>query len=105
MVDPASPITILETPAYARWFAALRDPQAKARVLTRLRRLSLGNFGDSKALGSGLNEMRIDYGPGYRIYFARRGDTLVLLLTGGDKSRQRADIEQARALAALWDSE
>lgn len=102
---PASPVNILQTEQYARWFASLRDEQAKARILARLRRLTLGNFGDSKALGGGIAELRIDYGPGYRVYFARRDESLVLLLIGGDKSRQQADIMRARAIAAEWKSD
>ena len=99
---PLSPLQVVQTTHYARWFTSLRDEQAKARILVRIRRLSLGNFGDAKALGGGIAELRIDYGPGYRVYFARRGEMLVLLLTGGDKSRQQADIAQARAIAAEW---
>ena len=99
---PPSPLRILQTPQYASWFDSLRDGQAKARVLVRIRRLSLGNLGDAKSLGGGIGELRIDYGPGYRVYFARRGGALVLLLTGGDKSRQKADILRARAIAAEW---
>jgi putative addiction module killer protein len=105
MADPSVPIHILQTAHYARWFASLRDQRAKARILARLRRVSLGNIGDAKALGGGIGELRVDYGPGYRIYFARRGASLVLLLTGGDKSRQQADIEQARILAAAWEAD
>lgn len=74
-------------------------------MLARVRRLSLGNLGDVKALGGGVSELRIDYGPGYRIYIATRGGSLILLLTGGDKSRQRADIIRARELAAEWKAE
>jgi putative addiction module killer protein len=96
-------IEIRQTMAYTSWFTGLRDGQAKARILARIRRLSLGNFGDAKAVGGGISELRIDYGPGYRIYFARRGAALVLLLTGGDKSRQQADIAKARELAARWE--
>lgn len=98
-------VEIRQTAAYAGWFAALRDIRAKARVTARIRRLSLGNPGDIKPLGGGVGELRIDYGPGYRIYLAQRGATLVLLLTGGDKSRQRADIVLARKLAAEWEAD
>lgn len=95
-------IEVHQTRTYARWFASLRDERAKARVLARVRRLSFGNFGDAKSVGGGVSELRIDYGPGYRLYFARRGTALVLLLTGGDKARQWADIAEARDLAAQW---
>lgn len=76
---------------------------ARTRILARIRRLSLGNAGDAKALGGGIGELRIDYGPGYRLYFTRRGNRIVLLLCGCDKSTQRADIVRARALAAAWE--
>ena len=96
----AANLQIRQTADYVRWFADLRDLRAKARIDARLRRLSLGHIGDAKPLGGGLAELRIDYGPGYRIYYVRRGNTLVVLLTGGDKSRQSADIATARVLAA-----
>lgn len=105
MTDPNNPpVTVLQTPAYAAWYDSLRDLRARARIATRIRRLSLGNPGDIKSLGGGISELRIDYGPGYRIYIAQYGETLVLLLTGGDKSRQSADIKRARELAAAWES-
>jgi len=104
-IAPVVPIEVLQTATYERWFASLRDERAKARVLARVRRLTLGGFGDAKSVGGGVSELRVDYGPGYRIYFARRGFALVLLLTGGDKSRQRADIVRARELAAQWKGE
>lgn len=97
------PIEVLQTAAYVRWFDGLRDERAKGRILARIRRLSLGNSGDVKPVGGGISELRIDYGPGYRIYLTRRGGELILLLTGGDKSRQRADIAKARELAATWE--
>ena len=103
MANPA--IEVRQTEGYARGFASLRDQRAKARILARIRRLSVGNFGDTKSLAGGIGELRIDYGPGYRIYFARRGGALVILLTGGDKSRQQADIARARELAATWEAE
>jgi putative addiction module killer protein len=92
-------IEIRQTEAYAGWFVGLRDRQAKARIDVRLRRLSLGNPGDVKPVGEGVSEVRIDYGPGYRVYFLRRGDTLIVLLGGGDKSSQDRDIRAAVALA------
>ncbi len=92
-------IEIRQTAAYAAWFDGLRDRQAKARIDIRLRRLSLGNPGDVRSVGGGVTELRIHYGPGYRIYFTERGEELVVLLAGGDKSSQRRDIRQARALA------
>ncbi len=102
MADP-SPVDIRQTAEYARWFTGLRDVRARGRIDARVRRLSLGNFGDTRALGGGLGELRIDYGPGYRIYFLRHGSALVLLLSGGDKSRQKADIARAREIAAAWE--
>jgi putative addiction module killer protein len=92
-------IEIRQTERFRRWFASLRDSQARVRIQTRIRRLSLGNPGDVRALGEGVSEMRIDYGPGYRVYFVRRGETLVLLLAGGDKRTQSADIVLARTMA------
>ena len=93
-------IEIRETKTYRAWFAALRDPTARARIDIRLRRLSLGNFGDVKAVGAGVSELRIDYGPGYRVYLTRRGEALVVLLAGGDKRTQQRDIATAQALVA-----
>ncbi|MCK8781669.1 type II toxin-antitoxin system RelE/ParE family toxin [Rhizobium sp. NTR19] len=92
-------IDILQTDVYSSWFDRLRDERAKARINARIFRLSRGNAGDVKPIGSGISEMRIDYGPGYRIYFIRRGQTVILLLCGGDKSTQSTDIRSAKALA------
>jgi putative addiction module killer protein len=88
-----------QTSDYARWFENLRDRQARARILARVRRLSLGNPGDVAPVGEGVWEMRIDYGPGYRVYFKRHGKTVVVLLAGGDKRTQQRDIEKAKTLA------
>jgi putative addiction module killer protein len=95
-------IEVRQTTGYAKWFAKLADSNAKARIDVRIRRLSIGNFGDAKSVGEGVSELRIDYGPGYRIYFAKRGETLVVLLAGGDKRTQRSDIAVARKLAHEW---
>lgn len=92
-------LEIRQTEEYARWFDKLRDRQARGRVLTRIRRLSLGNVGDTRPVGNGVSELRIDAGPGYRIYFVQRRETLVILLAGGNKSSQTRDIEKARQLA------
>jgi putative addiction module killer protein len=92
-------IQIRETSAYSVWFARLKDREARARILVRIRRLSLGNPGDVKPVGTGVSELRIDYGPGYRVYFVPRGKEFIILLGGGDKSTQAADIRAALALA------
>ena len=83
-------IEIRQTEVYSQWFGSLRDQQARARIDARIRRLSLGNPGDVKpvAVGEGVSELRINYGPGYRVYFVQRGQTLVVLLAGGDKHNQ-----------------
>jgi putative addiction module killer protein len=94
-------IEIRQTEHYARWFASLRDRMAKARIDIRIRRLSLGNFGDVKPVGIGVSELRIDHGPGYRIYFVQRGTQLVVLLAGGDKGSQSRDIATAHELAKM----
>ncbi len=82
--------------AFRDWLHALRDVRARARVRVRLNRVRLGNFGDATAVGSGISELRIPYGPGYRVYFARTGTTVVLLLCGGDKTSQKRDIATAK---------
>jgi putative addiction module killer protein len=92
-------VEIRQTDTYTDWFAALRDRQARARIDIRIRRLSLGNPSDVKPVGEGVSELRIDYGPGYRVYFVQRGKTLVVLLAGGDKRTQDSDIKTALELA------
>ena len=92
-------IEVRQTDVFADWVADLRDRNARARITVRIRRLSLGNPGDVKPVGSGVSEMRIDYGPGYRVYFVRRGDAVVILLCGGDKQSQDRDIARAMVLA------
>lgn len=92
-------IEIRQTEVYSRWFRTLRDRQARARINIRIRRLSLGNPGDARPVGEGVSELRIDYGPGYRVYFVQRGQTLVVLLAGGDKQSQGRDIRRALDLA------
>jgi putative addiction module killer protein len=92
-------VEIRETPAYASWFGALRDRTARARINIRIRRLSLGNSGDSHPVGDGVSELRIHYGPGYRIYLTKQGDAVVILLADGDKSSQDKDIRLAKDLA------
>src|ERR1700733_12105763 len=88
-------VQIIRTEEYASWSLSLRDDRAKAKIAVRVRRLALGNPGDVKPVGGGVSEMRIDYGPGYRVYFVQRGKTLVVLLCGGDKSDQARDIRRA----------
>jgi putative addiction module killer protein len=90
---------VRQTEEFASWFTSLRDARAQARIEVRIRRLSLGNPGDVRPVGEGVSEMRIDYGPGYRVYFVARGSTLVVLLAGGDKRTQDRDIQIALTLA------
>ena len=92
-------IEVRQTDQNTAWFAGLRDQQARARIRVRIDRLSLGNPSDVKPVGSGVSEMRINYGPGYRLYFVSRGTTVVILLCGGDKRSQDRDIAQAIELA------
>lgn len=92
-------LEVRQSAAYAEWFAALRDRQAKARIDIRIRRLSLGNPGDVKPVGEGVSELRVNYGPGYRVYFVQKGDVFVVLLAGGDKATQDRDVRQAISLA------
>jgi putative addiction module killer protein len=95
-------IEVRQTDLFAGWLRKLRDEEARARVQIRIRRLSLGNFGDVKSVGEGVSELRIDYGPGYRVYLTQRGETLVLLLAGGTKKTQQSDIARAKKLAKEW---
>lgn len=92
-------IEVRQTPRFATWLAGLRDDRARARILKRLDRAASGNLGDVAPVGEGVSEMRIFYGPGYRVYFVQRGSELIVLLCGGDKSTQGADIEEAKAMA------
>lgn len=90
---------ILTTAVFDRWFERLRDRKAAARVQARIDRAEAGNLGDCKPVGGGVSELRIDYGPGYRVYFVQRGVEVIILLAGGDKGSQAKDIEAAKALA------
>lgn len=83
---------------FTQWLAHLADRQARARILARIERLEIGNFGDCKPLRDGVSELRIDWGPGYRVYFGRDGRTVIVLLCGGDKRKQEADIKWATQL-------
>ena len=86
---------VIESPAFQVWMSELRDPQARNRIKARITRVVLGTLGDWKPTQGSLSELRIDYGPGYRLYFTRRGRTVILLLCGGDKRTQSADIKRA----------
>jgi putative addiction module killer protein len=92
-------LEVRQTEEFSRWVGRLRDTNAVARIVSGIRRMELGNLGDSKSLRGSLMEMRIDYGSGYRVYYVRRGTEIVILLCGGDKRTQQQDIKQARELA------
>jgi len=91
--------TIRETMEFSNWLTKLKDVQARARIVRRVDRLQRGNPGDVKPVGEGVSELRIDYGPGYRVYFIQEGKLIIVLLCGGDKSSQSRGISQAKALA------
>jgi len=92
-------IEVCETKTFSEWLSGLRDARAKAEVARRVRRLALGNPGDVKPVGEGVSELRIHYGPGYRVYYVQRGSVLIILLCGGDKTGQAKDIAMALKLA------
>jgi probable addiction module antidote protein/putative addiction module killer protein len=92
-------IEIRQTEVFANWFRGLRDRQARARIQVRIDRLQIGLPGDVKPIGEGVSELRIDYGPGYRVYFTKRGRELIILIAGGDKRTQERDIKKAIQLA------
>ena len=91
-----------QTETFRKWRMKLKDERAKALIASRLDRLAFGNAGDVKPVGQGVSELRIDHGPGYRVYFQKRGDTVIALLCGGDKRTQDEDIKKAKSLAAEW---
>ena len=92
-------IEVRQTSEFSSWFDRLRDERAKARILVRIRRISLGNAGDAKPTGQGVSELRIDYGPEYRVYFTTANKVVVILLCGGDKRTQDSDIKRAKEMA------
>lgn len=97
-------IEIRKTEVFAKWIDGLRDIKARARILVRIERLAAGNPGDAKPVGEGVSELRVDYGPGYRIYFMKISGTVIILLAGGDKSTQKKDIKNAIHLSQNLES-
>ena len=98
-------VEVLTTQVFDQWLRKLKDRQARLRIAERIDRLAHGNPGDTKPVGQGVWELRLTYGPGYRVYYLQDGGNLVLLLCGGDKSTQQADIERAHRLADEWQLE
>ncbi len=95
-------LVLKQTETFRKWWTRLTDGRARGVILSRLDRLAFGHAGDAQPVGEGVSELRIHYGPGYRVYFQRRGNTLVILLCGGDKSTQARDIRTAKMLARNW---
>lgn len=98
-------LELQQTETFRRWRQKLKDARTRVIIASRLDRLAFGHTGDSKSVGDSVWELRINYGPGFRIYFQRRGTTVVVLLCGGDKSTQIKDIETAKSLAKTWSSQ
>lgn len=98
-------VEVVKSATFDRWLRKLKNRRAAARIQVRIDRLAAGNPGDVKPVGSGISELRIDYGPGYRVYYLHEGQRLILLLYGGDKSSQQKDIEEAKRMAADWKSD
>ena len=95
-------IEVRQTEVFEKWLSRLKDTRARAKILARMRNVSLGNFGDVEPVGQGVSELRIHEGKGYRVYFVQKGDVLVILLCGGDKKSQQRDIREAKRLAEQW---
>ena len=95
-------IEIIKSATFESWLVGLKDRQARLRVISRIERLSAGNPGDVKPVGAGVSELRLDHGPGYRVYFMQRGGLVIVLLAGGDKRTQEADINLALKIAQDW---
>ena len=91
---------VSQTKVYMKWYSRLKDRVAKMRIAVRIRRVQNGNVGDAKPVGDGVFELRFNFGPGYRVYYTERGDEIIILLAGGDKSTQQSDITAAKRLAA-----
>ncbi|MBG14562.1 MAG: type II toxin-antitoxin system RelE/ParE family toxin [Alloalcanivorax venustensis] len=104
-VYTGQPVTVFATQQFDDWMGRLKDAQGKSRIAARIRRISLGNMGDIKSVGGGVSELRIHTGPGYRVYLTLRGQEVVILLVGGDKSSQSKDIKSAKALAKQYQEE
>jgi len=98
-------IEFKQTETFRRWRIRLKDVRIRALIASRLDRLAFGNAGDVRPVGAGISELRIDYGPGYRVYYRKQGSTIVILLCGGDKSTQAKDIKTAKRLAEEWSEE
>jgi putative addiction module killer protein len=97
-------VEIIRSATFDLWMHSLRDRQARARILLRIDRLSLGNPGQHRNLANGISEMKIDHGPGYRVYYTMRGSKLIVLLCGGDKTSQQEDIAKAIRIANAWET-
>jgi putative addiction module killer protein len=98
-------IEFKQTETFRKWRIRIKDERIRALIASRLDRLAFGNAGDVKPVGQGISELRIDHGPGYRVYFMKRGNTIIILLCGGDKNTQTKDIQTAKRLAADWSKE
>ena len=98
-------VEVVKSATFDRWLRKLKNRRTAARVQVRIDRLAAGNPGDVRPVGSGISELRMDYGPGYRVYYLQEGQRLIVLLCGGDKSSQQADIEEAKRIAADWKSD
>jgi putative addiction module killer protein len=95
-------LQIIESQTFQDWISTLKDREGRARINDRIMRLAAGNFGDTRSVGGGVEELRFKFGPGYRVYFLRKGNRIVVLLAGGDKGTQIKDISRAKALAQDW---
>jgi len=100
----AEGVGVEQSDEFRAWLKSIRDKPTRSRIDARVKRVAYGLLGQTRTLGGGLEELKLDFGPGYRVYFARRGDRLVILLAGGDKSTQRRDIEMARAVLTRWEA-